>query len=310
MAIAVRRPLASTRPERSPVADFWRDRTLYLFILPFAVLTIVFGLWPIAQSILVSFTESYTALSDQPTYVGLANFRSILADPLFRISFGTTVLYTLVSVAVNVVLALALALFLSHPDLRRGRTLFKLAMFLPVITPDVASFIVWKWMFNQDFGVVNAVFLSLGLPPFGGVTDANSAFITLVIVELWHHVGLYTIIFLTNLQLLDATLDDAAAIDGANRWQRLWYVTIPQLRPAVVVNTVYALIEFLKTFTVIVVITKGGPNFATNFVSYYAYTKFDTAQYGEATAMATVLFVTVFAIAAGTYWFLERRDQR
>jgi ABC-type sugar transport system permease subunit len=303
-------PRITVPPRRRPMADVWRQKTLYLFVLPFASLTVVFGLWPIAQSILLSFTDSMSALSDHPRYVGLGNFRSILADPLFHASLWRTLLFTVLSVAINVSLALALALFVAQPVLRRVSPLLKLAIFLPVITPDVASFIVWKWMFNQDFGVVNAVLADLGLPAFGGVTDATSAFITLVIVELWHHVGLYAVIFLTNLQLLDGAIDEAAQIDGASRRQRLLHVTIPQLRPAIAVNTVYALIEFLKTFTVIMVITKGGPNFATNFVSYYAYTKFDSAQYGEAMAMATVLFVAVFAIAAGTYWWLERGDHR
>lgn len=307
MAIAL--PRNRTGAPQARVPAFWRDRTLYLFVLPFAALTLIFGIWPIAQSILVAFADSYTALSDSPTYVGLANFEAVLGDPSFHSSLRATLLFTLASVILNVGLALALALLLAHPRLAVGRTFFKLAIFLPVITPDVASFIAWKWMVNQDFGAVNAVLLSLGLPPFPGVTNASSAFATLLVVELWHHVGLYAVIFLTNLQLLDPALDDAAAIDGANRWQRLWHVTIPQLRPAIAVNTVYALIEFLKTFTVIVVITKGGPNFATNFVSYFAYVKFDQALYGEATAMATVLFALVFVIAAGTYWFFERRQQ-
>ena len=87
-------------------------------------------------------------------------------------------------------------------------------------------------------------------------------------------------------------------------------MTIPQLRPAITINTVYALIEFLKTFTVVFVITRGGPNFSTNFVSYYAFSRFNSAQYGEATAIATALFVTVFAIAIGAYWYLERGDRR
>jgi len=288
----------------------WSERTLYLFLLPFALLTALFGLWPIAESIHVAFTESYSALSDSPTYVGLANFQTILTDPAFQDSLWRTLLYTFVSVILNVSGALGLAFLLAHPQLERGRTLYKMAVFLPVITPDVASFIVWKWMFNQNFGVVNQALLGLGLPPFGGITTPPGAFLTLLLVEAWHHVGLYTLIFLTNLQLLDPAQDEAARIDGASALQRLWHVVLPQLRPAILINTVYALIEFLKTFTVILVITKGGPNFSTNFVSFHAFTKFNTAQYGEATAIATTLFAIVAVVAIGTYVGLERGEQR
>ncbi len=290
--------------------DIRHHLTLYVFLAPFALLTALFGIWPIAESIRVAFMDSYSALSDSPVYVGFDNFRAVFADRAFQSSLWRTLAFTGGSVAFNVLAAVALALFLVHPALKRGRTLYKLAIFLPVVTPDVASFIVWKWMFNQDFGVVNKVLLSLDLPTFAGVTTAGSAFTTLVLVEAWHHVGLYTIIFLTNLQLLDPALDESASIDGASSWQRFFFVRLPQLRPAIAVNTIYALIEFLKTFTVILVITKGGPNFATNFVSYYAYSKFSSAQYGEATAIATVLFVIVFGLAAATYWYMERGDRR
>src|SRR5580692_2353654 len=132
-----------------------RYHALYLFLGPFAVLTALFGLWPIAESIRVAFADSQTALSDQPIYVGLENFRTIFADPALLSSIWRTASFTAVSVLLNVSLALALAMLLSHRLLERGRTLFKLAIFLPVITPDAASFIVWKWMFNQNFGVVN-----------------------------------------------------------------------------------------------------------------------------------------------------------
>jgi ABC-type sugar transport system permease subunit len=299
---------ARTRP--GPVfrraSDAWRNRILYLFLLPFALLTALFGLWPIAESIVIAFTRSATALSDTPEWAGLDNFRRVLADPAFIDSLWRTLLFTVVSVVLNLALALGLALLLAHPALRHGRTLFKLAIFLPVVTPDVAGFIVWKWLVNTQFGVVNATLLGLGLPPFAGVTQPWSAFTTLVIVEAWHHVGLYALVFLTNLQLLDRTLSEAAQIDGATRWQRFVHVTLPQLRPAIAVNAVYALIQFLKTFTVVVVITKGGPNYATNFVSYYAYTRFDVALYGEATAMATILFAMVFVLAAAVLWLGER----
>lgn len=287
--------------------EMWRNRLFYLFVLPFAALTIVFGLWPIVQSILVSFTESYTALSDEPVWVGLANFATIYADPYFHSSLWLTLLYTAISVVVNIAFALAYALLLGGRLIGFGNAFFRLAIFLPVIAPDVAGFIVWKWMYNQNFGVINAVLTGLGLPPFGGLADQDTAMAALVVAELWKHVGFYTIIFLTNMTMLDVSLDEAARIDGANRWQRFWHVTVPQLRPAITINSVYALIQFLKTFTVVVVMTKGGPNFSTNFVSYYAYQKFDQALYGEASAMATTLFAIVIVFAYGLYWANERR---
>jgi ABC-type sugar transport system permease subunit len=298
----------ASAPWRLPKAfrGVQRDGALYLFILPFALLTAIFGLWPIIEGIRVAFLDSTTALGDAPTYVGLQNFRAVLSDAAFASSLWRTLLFTCVSVVLNVALALALALMLAHPLLSRGRTWFKLAIFLPTITPDVASLIVWKWMFTQDFGVVNHVLTGLGLPRFAGITTPVGAFITILIIEAWHHVGLYTLIFLTNLQLLDRSLEEAAQIDGASRLRRFWHVVLPQLRPAITVNTVYALIEFLKTFTVVFVVTKGGPNFSTNFVSYYAYTQFSTGAYGPAAAMATLLFAIVAVVAVTAYRAADR----
>lgn len=290
--------------------EAWRHRTLYLFVLPFAALVVVFGLWPIAQSIVLSFASSATAFRLNPDYVGFENFQTIFADRRFIASLRITLFYTAISVVLNVVVALAYAVMLNSRYLQRGNAFFRLAVFLPVITPDVAGFIVWKWMYNQNFGVVNAVLGSLGLPLFGGIADTGTVLTSLVFAELWKHVGLYTIIFLTNMHLLDKTLDEAAQIDGANPWQRFWHVTLPQLRPAITINTVFALIQFLKTFTVVVVMTKGGPNFSSNFLSYYAFQKFDQAAYGEAMAMATTLFLMVVVLTYGLYWALERTDWR
>jgi ABC-type sugar transport system permease subunit len=283
---------------------------LYLFVAPFAITTAVFGIWPIVESMRVAFTESYSALGNNPLYVGLANFRSVLLASQFHDSLWRTLLYTALAVPLNLVLALGLGLLLTHPVLKRGRTLFKLAVFLPVVCPEAASYIVLKSMFNQDYGAVNYALRSLGLPPFAGLTSPWTAFATLLAIETWSHVGLYALIFLTNLQLTDKSLDEAAAIDGANRWQALVWVIIPQLRPAIAVNAVYALIEFLKTFSVVYIVSRGGPQFSTTFISYYAWTKFGSGQYGEATAIATLLFVAVFLMTGVAYWLMNRSDYR
>jgi multiple sugar transport system permease protein len=284
----------------------WRGRMFYLFVLPFAALTILFGVWPILLSIQVSFTASATALRPSPTYVGLANYLSVFADPIFLASLWRTLLYTALSVIANLAFALAFAMLLDSPLVIRGNLFFRLAIFLPVVTPDVAGYVVWRWLYDRSFGAVNALLKILGLPAFSGLSGVDTAMVSLLIAELWHHAGFYMIVFLANLAIRDKALEEAAHIDGATAWQRWRYVILPQLRPALIINTVYALIQFLKTFTVVVVMTKGGPGDRTNFVTYYAYQLFDQGRYGEATAMATILFAVVITISMTAFWVGEK----
>ena len=296
-------PVLGGRASRRPSGDL----VFYAFVAPFAALTLVFGLWPILLSVQVSLTASATALRPDAAYVGLANYASVLADPVFRASLASTLSYTAMAVVLNVAFALGVALLIDSPLIGRGRTLFKIAVFLPVVTPDVAGYVVWKWLYDRSFGAVNAALDLIGLPAFGGLASTSTVTAAILLAELWHHAGFYVIIFLANLAIRDRALDEAASIDGATTLQRLWYVTLPQLRPAILINGVYALIQFLKTFTVVVVMTKGGPADQTNFVSYYAYQLFDQGRYGEATAMATILFGIVAVLALGAYRLGDRR---
>ena len=283
-----------------------REAAFYWFALPFTALTLVFGVWPILLSIRVSFAPSATALRAEPGWAGFANYAAVLADPLFLESMVRTLGYTVAAVVVNLAFALAYAMLLDGPALGRARGFFKLAVFLPVVTPDVAGYVVWRWLYDQSFGAVNAALALVGLPDFGGLASTSTAVPAVLIAELWHHAGFYVVVFLANLAVLDKALTEAAMVDGAGPWARFRNVILPQMRPSLAVNGVYALIQFLKTFTVVVVMTKGGPAGTTNFVSYYAYQLFDQAQYGRATAMATVLFGVVGVVALSAYAAAER----
>jgi ABC-type sugar transport system permease subunit len=300
MSMSLSTPLRAA-PRAAPASAISARGVFLLFALPFAALTIVFGLWPIVLSFQVSLTSSATALKPSATYVGFANYAAVLGDPVFRASLRSTLLYTALAVVACVGFSLAYALLLNAPALGRWRVAFKVAAFLPVVTPDVAGYVVWRWLYDGSFGAVNAVLGALRLPAFPGLASADTVTFAVLVAELWHHAGFYIVIFLANLALCDRSLAEAAALDGATRRQVLWHVVLPQLRPALLINGVYALIQFLKTFTVVVVMTKGGPNDATNFVSYYAYQLFDQGRYGEATAMATILFAIVLVIALGAY---------
>jgi multiple sugar transport system permease protein len=207
--------------------------------------------------------------------------------------------YTALAVGATISFALAYSLLLNSTLIGPGRTFFKLAVFLPVVTPDIAGYVVWRWLYDQSFGALNVALGLLSLPKFGGLASVDSVLQAVLVAELWHHAGFYVVIFLANLALCDKSQMEAAEIDGANAWHKFWHVVLPQLRPALLVNSVYALIQYLKTFTVVAVMTKGGPNDSTNFLSYYAYQLFDQGRYGEATAMASVLFAIVIVLAAG-----------
>ena len=287
----------------------WNNRLFYLFLLPMFLLVTVFGILPIVKSIQMSFTESATSLTFEPVYVGLRNYISIFQDSYFIDSLRITVWFTAVSVPLNVFIAFLLSLLFASPYLKRGSLFFKLAVFMPVVAPIMATSVVWKWMYNSDFGAVNAFLTALHLPEFGGISNVHTVLWALIIVELWKHVGLYTIIFLTNLQMIDAAMYEAAHLEGANYLQRTWYITVPELKPALTLNFVYAAIQFLKTFAVALVMTQGGPNYKSNFVSYYAYSKFKLASYGEAAAMGTILFLIVIAVSFAAYWLNVRNSR-
>ena len=280
-----------------------KNGIFYAFVLPMFVLVVVFGIVPIVGSIAMAFTQSSTSLTDSPVFVGLANFVTIFQDSYFLDSFRITFLFTVISVPLNLIVALFLALLLGSALMGRGGVVFKLLVFLPVVVPIMATSVVWKWMYNTNYGAVNGVLGSLGLPAFAGLSSQETVLTSLVLVELWKHVGLYTIIFLTNLQMIDREMYEAAHLDGAGWWRRLYRITLPELVPAISLNAVYAVIQFLKTFVVALVMTQGGPNYQSNFVSYYAYSKFKIGDYGEAAAMGTVLFAAVIVVTLVTRHF-------
>lgn len=291
----------SFRPGRALV-QIQKHWILYGFISLFFLLSIVFGIYPMLNSVYCSFFKTNTVLTE-PVFWGLKNYRNIFHDSYFWDSLKVTLKFTLISVPLNLLFALLLAQLINYKGVRRGQLLFKLAIFLPFITPDVVGAVIWKQFFASN-GAMNQMLGLLGVAPINWLTDPGCALGVLAFVEFWKHVGLYTIIFLTNYQLIDQTMYEAARIDGASPWQIYFEITLPALKSAFVLNAVYALIQFMKTYTTSRIITFGGPNYATNFLSYYAYTKYDRMDLGAATAIATFLFLfiaflTLFASKVG-----------
>ena len=286
------------------VRKYW---LLYGFISIFAVISLVFGIYPMLSSIYYSFYKGSTVLTSK-IFVGLSNYFDLFQDEYFWNSFRVTTLFTVIGVPLNIMVSLFLAALLNYKGVARARLIFKLAIFIPYITPDVVGAVVWKQVFNSN-GAMNSLLSLIGIGPIDWLTSPSYAIAVLAFVELWKHVGLYTIIFLTNYQLIDKTMYEAATIDGASSSQSYKYITLPLLKPALILNGTYAIIQFLKTFTVAKIITFGGPNYSTNFLSYYAYSKYERMNFGSATAIATFLFFFIILITFLGKRLVARRER-
>ena len=277
-------------------------RTLagYAFIAPWLAGFLLFTLGPMVVSLAASFT-SWSMLSS-PTWVGLENYERIVSDdPLFVESVWNTLVYVALSLPLTTLLALGLALLLNRnlPGIKLFRTLF----FLPSITNLVAVSVLWLWIFNPEFGLLNAGLRAVGLEGPLWLQSEAWAKPALVLMALWG-VGGSMIIFLAALQGVPQELYEAAALDGAGAGRRFFHITLPMISPALFFSVVMSLIGGFQVFTQAFVMTgtaqpgsEGGPNNATLFMVLYLYKKaFQDFRMGYASALAWILFLVILIV--------------
>jgi ABC-type sugar transport system permease subunit len=278
---------------------------LYGFLTPVLVLYAVFSLYPIVETFQLSFFDA--KIVEQGPFVGFANYRAILQAAGFRQALGNTLLFTAGSTVAVLVVSLILAVLVDLPWVR-GKTAFKVLFFLPVVTSLVAVGYIWKWMMDPSYGVINVALAAAGIRPGPNwLSTPDLALWSLVAVNVWKWVGYFLVIFTANLQAIDRSYYEAAAIDGAGAWARFWRVTLPLLRAAIVLSVILAVVNFLKAFALIFVMTQGGPAGRTELMATYVYREaFGTGQlrFGFSAAASIVLFAmimvcTVLANRAG-----------
>jgi len=242
----------------------------------------------------------YFSLTDypilrSPEFVGFQNYvRMFTREKLFWQSVKVTVLYAITAVPLGIVGSFILALFLNQKI--KGITFFRTAFYMPVIVPIVASSVLWGWMLNPDYGLINAILKFFHLPTSRWLADPSTALPSLVLMSLWG-VGAGMIIYLAGLQGIPEELYEAGKIDGANGNQLFWYVTLPLMTPTIFFNVVIGLIAALQIFTESFLMTGGGPLFATYFYGLMVYDRaFQFFQMGMASAMAWVLGVVILIL--------------
>jgi len=276
----------------------------YLFIGPWVLGFLLWVAGPMLFSLALVFMN--WSILTPPTFAGLANLRQLVTDQFVGISLVNTAYYTVLFVPLHVLLALLAALALNVRV--RGIGVYRTLFYLPSITPAVASVILWLWVFDPDFGVVDILLRKLHLPAPSWFVDPTWAKPALVIMALWG-LGSAMIIFLAGLQNIPQELYEAAGIDGAGWWSRFWAVTLPTLSPVLFFNVVVGIIGSFQVFTSAFIISNGagGPDNSTLFLVLYLYQNgFQYFHMGYASAIAWLLFVIVL-IFTGLQFLGARR---
>lgn len=241
----------------------------YLFILPTLAFFLAFVAYPFFRAITISMTE--WAGYDQPRYVGLRNFINMAHDRIFWIALRNSLLFTVATTVLQTVIPLLVAVLLAqrwHWD-----QVVRTALFLPVIISMVVASLLWRMIYDPNFGVLNSALKAIGLSSLAHpwLADTHTVMPAIIIVSLWKSLGFYMVIFYAGLQAIPLDLYEVASLDGANGWQKLLHVTAPMLWPVTTVVMVINIIGGIKVFDVIYVMTTGGPNHASEVLGTYLY---------------------------------------
>jgi multiple sugar transport system permease protein len=266
----------------------------YLYVLPTLLGLLLFSAGAVAVSFFLSFTQ--WDIVSPPEWVWLDNYINLWQSDLFWEVFGNTLYFIVLAVPLSVVSSLALAL-VANTGLR-GITFFRTAYFLPVVSSMIAVALVWSWIFNPEYGLLNTLLqLLFGIRGPAWLDSTAWALPAMVIVTVWKGLGYSMVIFLAGLQNIPQDLYSAATIDGAGVWKRFRHITLPMLSPTTFFVLVITLINSFQVFEQTYVLTKGGPANSTLTMSYYIYQNaFQFFQMGKAAALSYVLFALVFGV--------------
>jgi len=264
----------------------------YIFIMPFVLGVLFWLVIPGAVAVWLSFQD--WNLISPPTFKGLGNFTKLFTDKLFYQALKVTSNYTLISVPLGLVLGFALALLMNTKV--KGIRFFRTVYYLPSIVPAVANAVLWAWMFNPDFGLLNLLLRSLGLSKVNWLLEPRWALPALILMSLWG-LGGSMVIYLAGLQGIPRDYYEAAEIDGAGRWTKLWSITVPLMSPVIFFNLIIGIIGSFQGFTNAYLLTDGGPQNSTLFFALYIYrSAFREFDMGYAAALAWVLFFIILAL--------------
>ena len=288
--------------------DMEQKRSLigWAFLLPATILIFVFCFYPMVQALILSFQKG---MGSNVQSAGFSNYTRILKDATFQQCLFNTVFYFVIQVPIMLILALILAQLLNSPDLK-GKGIYRTMIFLPCATSLVSYSMIFKSLFAND-GLVNRVLMTFGIPAVSWFQDAWAARWVIVIALIWRWTGYNMVFYLAGLQNIEYSVYEAAHIDGADGWKSFWYITVPLLKPVIVMTFIMSINGTLQLFDESVNLTKGGPANTTITMSHYIYNNSfgqGVANFGYACAMSFFVFILVAVLAAINLKVGDSRD--
>ncbi len=308
VSAALRGPVVSSRFLGLSPRQWRTALVAYLFMLPALILLGVFTFYPVGFGTVLSLFayNLRTLLGMEPArFIGLEHFRALWSDRFFGIALSNSLKYILV---VPVLQFSSILLAIAVNRRLRGIAWFRAAYYLPVITSIVVVGLLWRWLYEQD-GIINYALLALGLieRPISWLGNPDLALYSVMFVTFWKGLGYYMVIYLAGLQTISPEYEEAALIDGAGRWQVLRHVTLPLLRPSILVASTISTIAALKIFEEVYVMTGGGPIFRTFTMFFYIFdVGFQKFDFGYAAALAVVLAVGIMIMSALNFAVFRR----
>ena len=297
---------ASRSPLQKRFSSEWRDRSLpFLLIAPTVAVLVALSIYPLFYAIKVAFQ---TGSGDSLRWT-FANFARLASDSFFLLALSRTLIYATVALTFEFLLGLGLAILLDRP--MRGRSIFRAALLIPMMLPPVVVGVVWRLMLNADFGAINSALQSVGINTESLTWTASPrlALASVIAVDIWQWTPFMFLVLLAGLQAIPQEPYEASRIDGASAWQTFRHVTLPLLRPAILIALLLRTMDLLRVFDQIYILTEGGPGYATETVSLYIYrAAFRFFDFGYAAAMSFVLLLVTNIISAGYIRLLQKQE--
>jgi multiple sugar transport system permease protein len=283
--------------------------TPYIFMAPAALLMVLALAYPLVQSVWLSFHQwAIGAPLSSAQFIGLENYRILLTDPNVWASIRVTLVFAFAVVVIEVALGVALALVLDRQI--RGMSIFRTIFILPMMVAPIVVGLVWRYLYNEQFGPFTSAMKALGLPVIPWLSSPDMALISVIIADVWQWTPFIFILSLAALQSLPSSAIEAARIDGATRWQTILHVKLPLMMPVIVVAALLRLIDAFKVLEVIYILTEGGPGLSTEILSLHIYkTAFTSQQLGRASALSNILLLIVTSLTLALFIITKLREE-